>query len=73
MRPFGLPWLLQRMPYPSCWYVDEKGGIGVAKDQCIFCGACAKACPKAVMEIRRAASITHPLEDTPWASEWKDP
>ncbi len=56
----------------SCWYVDEKGGIGVAKDQCIFCGACAKACPKEVMEIRRAVVHHTPLEDTPWASEWKD-
>ena len=56
----------------SCWYVDEKGGIGVAKDQCIFCGACAKACPKEVMEVKRTAVYHTPLKETPWTSEWKD-
>ena len=37
----------------KCWYVDERGKAAPVKDQCIFCGACEKACP--VSAIRGGA------------------
>ncbi len=56
----------------DCWYVDEDGKIGVVKDQCILCGACANACHLFGIDVSRTNVSHTPVKETPWASEWKD-
>ncbi|MCF8298054.1 MAG: RnfABCDGE type electron transport complex subunit B [Saprospiraceae bacterium] len=33
-------------------YMDEETGLPIVKDNCIACGACVKACPRAIIELR---------------------
>lgn len=33
-------------------YIDELTGLPVVKDNCVACGACVKACPRNIIEIR---------------------
>lgn len=33
-------------------YMDEESGLPVVKDNCIACGACVKACPRSIIELR---------------------
>jgi Na+-translocating ferredoxin:NAD+ oxidoreductase RNF subunit RnfB len=33
-------------------YMDEVTGLPVVKDNCIACGACVKACPRGIIELR---------------------
>jgi 4Fe-4S ferredoxin len=56
----------------KCWYVDERGKAAPVKDQCIFCGACAKACPVLAIDVERSGVHHTEIKETPWASEWKD-
>jgi len=56
----------------QCWYVDESGKIGIAEDQCIFCGACANACHCMAIDVERSGVRHTEVGDLPWASEWKD-
>jgi 4Fe-4S ferredoxin len=56
----------------NCWYVDEKGKIAVAEEQCIFCGACANACHCLAIDVLRSHVCHTDLKDVPWAEEWKD-
>ena len=54
-----------------CWYVDERGKAAPVKDQCIFCGACQKACPVSAIEVDRTDVSHTEIKETPWAEEWK--
>jgi 4Fe-4S ferredoxin len=56
----------------KCWYVDERGKAAPVKEQCILCGACAKACPVSAIDVERSKVRHTEIKDTPWASEWKD-
>jgi 4Fe-4S ferredoxin len=56
----------------KCWYVDERGKAAPVKEQCIFCGACAKACPVLAIDVDRSGVHHTEIKETPWASEWKD-
>jgi 4Fe-4S ferredoxin len=55
----------------KCWYVDERSKAAPAKDQCIFCGACQKACPVSAIEVERSDVSHTEIKETPWAEEWK--
>ena len=56
----------------KCWYVDERGKAAPVKDQCIFCGACEKACPVNAIEVQRSDVRHTEIKRTPWAEEWKE-
>jgi 4Fe-4S ferredoxin len=56
----------------DCWYVGEDGKIKVERDQCIFCGACAKSCHCFAIEVDRTGVTTTKVLETPWAEEWKE-
>jgi len=56
----------------KCWYVDERGKAAPVKDQCIFCGACEKACPVSAIEVQRSDVRHTDIKETPWAEEWKE-
>ncbi len=56
----------------KCWYVDERGKAAPVKEQCIFCGACAKACPISAIEVKRTGVSTTEVKEAPWAEEWKE-
>jgi 4Fe-4S ferredoxin len=55
----------------KCWYVDERGKAAPVKDQCIYCGACEKACPVSAIEVERSDVRHTEIKETPWAEEWK--
>jgi 4Fe-4S ferredoxin len=55
----------------KCWYVDERGKAAPVKDQCIFCGACEKACPVSAIQVERSNVRHTEIKETPWAEEWK--
>ena len=55
----------------KCWYVDDRGKAAPVKDQCIFCGACEKACPVSAIEVERSDVSHTEIKETPWAEEWK--
>jgi 4Fe-4S ferredoxin len=55
----------------KCWYVDERGKAAPVKDQCIFCGACEKACPVSAIQVERSDVRHTEIKETPWAEEWK--
>jgi 4Fe-4S ferredoxin len=55
----------------KCWYVDERGKAAPVKDQCIFCGACEKACPVSAIAVERSDVSHTEIKETPWAEEWK--
>lgn len=55
----------------KCWYVDERGKAAPVLDQCIFCGACEKACPVSAIDVQRSAVRHTEVKETPWAEEWK--
>jgi 4Fe-4S ferredoxin len=56
----------------KCWYVDERGKAAPVKEQCILCGACAKACPVQAIDVSRSRVIHTAVAETPWAAEWKE-
>jgi 4Fe-4S ferredoxin len=56
----------------KCWYVDERGKAAPVKDQCIYCGACERACPVFAIEVKRSDVRHTDIQDTPWAEEWKE-
>jgi len=56
----------------KCWYVDERGKAAPVKEQCIFCGACAQACPVSAIDVQRSGVRTTEVKETPWAEEWKE-
>ncbi len=35
-------------------YMDENTGLPIVKDNCVACGACIDACPKNIIELRKA-------------------
>ena len=51
----------------KCWYVDERGKAAPVKEQCIFCGACEKACPVSAIEVQRSDVRHTAIKGTPWA------
>ncbi len=55
----------------KCWYVDDRGKAAPVKDQCIFCGACEKACPVSAIQVERSDVRHTEIKETPWAEEWK--
>ncbi len=55
----------------KCWYVDERGKAAPVKEQCIFCGACEKACPVSAIAVERSDVRHTEIKETPWAEEWK--
>jgi 4Fe-4S ferredoxin len=55
----------------KCWYVDERGKAAPIKDQCIFCGACEKACPVSAIKVERSNVNHTEIKETPWAEEWR--
>jgi 4Fe-4S ferredoxin len=56
----------------KCWYVDERGKAAPVKEQCIFCGACGKACPVSAIEVQRSDVRHTAIKGTPWAEEWRE-
>ena len=56
----------------KCWYIDERGKAAPVKEQCILCGACAKACPIDAIDVSRSKVIHTAIAETPWASEWNE-
>jgi 4Fe-4S ferredoxin len=56
----------------KCWYVDERGKAAPVKDQCIYCGACERACPVSAIEVQRSDVRHTDIKETPWAEEWKE-
>jgi 4Fe-4S ferredoxin len=56
----------------KCWYVDENGKAAPVKEQCIFCGACEKACPVSAIEVSRSEVSHTEIKEAPWAEEWKE-
>ena len=56
----------------KCWYVDERGKAAPVMDQCIFCGACEKACPVFAIDVQRSDVSHTEVKETPWAEEWKE-
>ena len=56
----------------KCWYVDERGKAAPVKEQCIFCGACEKACPVSAIQVERSDVRHTEIKETPWAEEWKE-
>jgi 4Fe-4S ferredoxin len=56
----------------KCWYVDERGKAAPVKEQCIFCGACEKACPVSAIEVQRSDVRHTAIKGTPWAEEWRE-
>lgn len=56
----------------KCWYVDERGKAAPVKEQCILCGACAKACPVSAIDVSRSRVLHTAVAETPWASEWNE-
>jgi 4Fe-4S ferredoxin len=56
----------------KCWYVDERGKAAPVKEQCILCGACAKACPVQAIDVSRSSVVHTAIAETPWAAEWKE-
>jgi 4Fe-4S ferredoxin len=56
----------------KCWYVDERGKAAPVKEQCILCGACAKACPVEAIDVSRTRVIHTGVAQTPWAAEWNE-
>lgn len=56
----------------KCWYVDERGKAAPVKEQCVLCGACAKACPVSAIDVSRSRVVHTAIAETPWASEWKE-
>lgn len=55
----------------KCWYVDGRGKAAPVKDQCIFCGACERACPVSAIRVERSDVRHTEIRETPWAEEWK--
>lgn len=55
-----------------CWYVDERGKAAPVKEQCIFCGACMKACPVSAIDVSRSSVRHTEIKESPWADEWKE-
>jgi 4Fe-4S ferredoxin len=55
-----------------CWYVDERGKAAPVKEQCIFCGACERACPVLAIDVKRSGVRHTTVKETPWAEEWKE-
>lgn len=55
-----------------CWYVDERGKASPVKEQCILCGACARACPVQAIEVRRSGVRHTDIKEAPWAEGWKE-
>jgi 4Fe-4S ferredoxin len=56
----------------KCWYVDERGKAAPVKEQCIFCGACERACPVSAINVQRSDVRHTVVKETPWAEEWKE-
>ena len=56
----------------KCWYVDSRGKAAPVKEQCILCGACAKACPVDAIDVSRSKVLHTAIAETPWAAEWKE-
>lgn len=56
----------------KCWYIDSRGKAAPVKEQCILCGACAKACPVEAIDVSRSKVSHTAIAETPWASEWKE-
>jgi 4Fe-4S ferredoxin len=52
--------------------VDERGKAAPVKEQCIFCGACEKACPVSAIEVQRSDVRHTAIKGTPWAEEWRE-
>lgn len=56
----------------KCWYVDERGRAAPVKEQCIFCGACERACPVSAIDVQRSDVRHTAIQETPWAEEWRE-
>lgn len=54
------------------WYVPSDKKIDVAKDFCIYCGACEKACHVYAIDVGRSSVKHTPVKAHPWATQWKD-
>jgi len=65
-----LPWVFQCLPVKGVDNPPDKK-IDVVRDFCTYCGACEKACHVKAIGVRRTKTKHTPVEDTPWAEDWK--
>jgi 4Fe-4S ferredoxin len=54
------------------WYVPPDKKIDVAKDLCIYCGACEKACHVRAIGVDRTGVEHTQVKDLPWSAQWND-
>ncbi len=55
----------------KAWIIPKDKKIDVVRDFCTYCGACEKACHVKAIGVKRTNTRHTPVEDTPWAEDWK--
>ncbi len=55
----------------KAWVIPLDKKIDVVRDFCTYCGACERACHVKAIGVKRTAARHTPVEDTPWAQDWK--
>jgi len=55
----------------KAWIIPKDKKIDVVSEFCTYCGACEKACHVRAIGVKRTKSKHTPVEDTPWAEDWK--
>jgi 4Fe-4S ferredoxin len=54
------------------WFIPGDKKIDVAKDLCIYCGACEKACHVYAIDVGRTDVKHTQITNKPWTSQWED-
>ncbi len=55
----------------KAWIIPKDKKIDVVRDFCTYCGACEKACHVKAIGVKRTNTRHTPVEETPWAEDWK--
>lgn len=55
----------------KAWIIPKDKKIEVVRDFCTYCGACERACHVKAIGVKRTNTRHTPVEDTPWAEDWK--